>query len=615
VSYTDCGHSDLSYCGRSNFNDDVHMMSFSVNEPSTILYGNFSEKSIRSFENYASLSVTIILNFILLASFYDATWAPADDGIYAHLGERILSGEIANRDFQSIHAGHINFVNAASMWMFGPQLVSLRYPIILIGLLQAAMIHLVFSRFWPWLGVIASVSLTGLGIIQYFNPTAHWYCHVLFVALIGVLHWTKPSNLGRVMFLGYLIGTIFLFRQLTGVIGGIGLVTYLLIEPNSSKDLPGRDLLFSRLLLGSMGVGLTLYFFSHGSLSDFLLFGLCPIAFISLAWFFTTCNNSETFRIIWKLSLGTFFAFVPLLFYHLIHNSMTPWVSDTIFQAINLSQLPVFSQREYGQFIGFSLHTLMNSNGIHSLLNGTYLFFLPILSFLNGGLLLWTFLKKKEEGQQGWVPPVLPFLAMFYAVVSIIYPVIIYLYLTVGLSLLGLLWQLYTSNRWRIFGLILSVSLSIVAIHFHAGQPLGRSWAKFMAGEKVALAPAPGLEKLSLKIEPAEGEMYSQLVRFIRQQTTPNEPIFVFPNSPEIYFLADRPNPYRFYYLQLDVMNVNEGRAFIQSLKEATPALIIFNSSDINNTEVSFLIAKHVQENYFPIKKIGEFEIFSSSQL
>lgn len=591
------------------------MISSSASSLSTSLSSHLSQQTQASFQIYAPLCVTIILNFLLLMSFYDTTWAPFDDGTYAHLGERILSGEISNKDFQSIHAGLINFVHAASLWMFGPQLVSLRFPLIFIGLLQAIMVQLLFSRLWPWLGTIVSVSLTGLGILQYFNPTAHWYCHVLFIVLIGVLHWTRPSSLGRMVFLGFLIGTIFLFRQLTGVIGGIGLLTYLIMESNTSHDVQRQDLLFSRFLLGFMGVGLIFYFLSHASVWDFFLFGLCPVTFIGLAWLYTTCNNSETFRIVWQLSLGAFFSLLPLLLYHFLHNSISPWISDTVFQAIKLSQLSIYSQREYAQLIGVSLYTLMNVNGVNSLLNGTYLLLLLCMSLLNGGLLIWTFLKKKQEGTQGYIPSALPLLAMFYAVVSILYPIMIYLYLTVGLSLLGFVWQLYTSNRARTFGLLLSVFLSIVAIHFHAGQPRGQTWNKFMQGEKIALAPIEHLEKFGLKIDPLDGEMYAQLVGFIKQKTNHKDPIFVFPYNPEIYFLADRPNPFRFYHVALGVTNGNEGQALIQSLKEAPPALIIFNPSDINNTNASALIAEYVREAYFPIKQIGEFEIFSLSQL
>ncbi len=573
--------------------------------------GSFQKASQASFQTYFSLSVTVILNFLLLMIFCDATWAPADDGTYAHLAERILSGEISNKDFQSIHLGLINFVNAASMWIFGPQLVSLRYPIIFIGLVQAIIVHVLFSRHSLVLGIIASVSLTGLSIVQYFNPTAHWYCHVLFIGIIGVLHWTKPSFSGRMIFLGYLIGTIFLFRQLTGVLGAIGVLAYLLMEMKSIKEALHKELYFSRILLGLMGVGLTLYFFSYGSISDFLLFGLCPIVFIGLALVLTTCNNRDTFRIIWQLSVGVAFALLPLLVYHLMHNSMTPWISDTIFRAINLSQLPVYSQRDYGQFIAISLHTLMNASEIYPIINGTYFLLLTLLSLLNGTLLFLEFWEKKEEGWANWIPPALPFLAMFYAVVSILYPVSIYLYLTVGLSLLGLFWQGLTEKKIGKVRLILIIFVSIVAIYFHAGQPLARSWTEVMEGEKLALIPVQGLEKLKLKIPPAEGEMYFQLVHYIQQQTKPNEPIFVFPNSPEIYFLANRPNPYRFYFLPLEVKDIQEGLAFIQTLKKEPPTLIIFDPDDINHTEVSFLIARFVRDNYLQINKIGNFEIFS----
>lgn len=586
------------------------MISSSESSPSTILSYPFSEQAPDTFKIYVSLSITMILNSLLLVSFYDTTWAPADDGTYAHIGERILSGEISNKDFQSMHPGLINFATAASMWMFGPQLVSLRFPLILLGLLQGIMVHVLFSRLWPWLGIIASVSLTSLGILQYMNPAAHWYCHVLFIALIGVLHWTRPFSMGRMLLLGFLIGTIFLSRQLTGVIGGIGLLTYLLMESSTSKDVSSQDLLFSRLLLSLMGVGLLFYFMSYASLIDFLLFGLCPIAFIGLVLFFTTCNNGDAFRIVWQLSLGAFFSLLPLLVYHLMNNSIAPWMFDMIFRAIHLSQLPVFFQREYGQLVGISLSTLLNVSGVNSLINGSYLLLLSMMSFLNGGLLLWTFLKKRQEGSPKFIPSALPLLAMFYAVVSIVYPTLIYLYLTVGLSLLGVLWQTY-ANRARVFGLMLAGFLSIVAIHFHAGQPRGQSWAKFMEGENVAIASVPELEKFGLEIGLVEGETYSQLVSFIKQKTNQTDPIFVFPNNPEIYFLTDRPNPFPFYYFPSGVPNEKEGHVFIQSLEKAPPTLIIFNSGDINNTDVSVQIAEYVREAYLPIKQIGEFEIFS----
>ena len=589
------------------------MISSSESSQSTISPYAFQEQTQPTFKVYASLSITIILNFILLVNFYDATWAPADDGTYAHVGERVLSGEIPNKDFQSMHPGIINFVTAASMWIFGTELVSLRFPLILLGLLQGIMVHVLFARLWPWLGIIASLSLTSLGILQYFNPAAHWYCHILFVALIGVLHWTRPFSFGRMLILGYLIGTIFFSRQLTGVIGGIGLLTYLLLESSTSKDVSKQDLIFSRLLLTLMGVGLTFYFFTHASLSDFLLFGLCPITFILLAGFYTTCNNRETFRIVWQLSFGAFFSLLPLLVYHLINNSISPWMFDTIFRAIHLSQLPVFFQREYGQLVSISLYTLLNVNGVNSLINGSYLFLLSIMSLLNGGLLLWTFVKKRKEGVRECIPSALPLLAMFYAVVSIVYPILIYLHLTVGLSLLGVLWQTY-ANRARIFGLTVAVFLSIVAIYFHAGQPRGQSWDSFMQGEKVATAFVPGLEKFGLEIGIAEGETYSELVGFIKQETNHTDTIFVFPNNPEIYFLADRPNPFRFYYLPSGVPNEKEGHAFIQSLKKSPPTLIVFNSGDIHNTDVSVQIAEYVREAYLPIKQIGEFEMFSLSE-
>ncbi len=543
------------------------------------------------------------------------TWVPADDGIYAHLGERILSGEILNKDVQSIHPGFINFVNAASLWLFGPQLVSLRFPLVFIGLLQAVIVHLIFSRLNMWVGIVASVSLTVLGFLQVFHPTANWYCHGLFIAIIGVLHWTRPEANWRIFFLGYLIGTIYLFRQLTGVIGGIGLLTYLLMEERPGvKDPRARDLLFARILLGLMGIGMTWYFLSHASVLDFLLFGFCPLVLLAVGLKSTTSKNCETFRIVYQLCGGAFVSLLPLLIYHLIHNSLSPWISDTVFRAIQLSQLPIYSQREYADLIRVSLYTLSHSSGLLPWLNGVYLFLLPLLSLLNGGMLLGALYTSTQDSSKRIFLPALPCLAMFYAVVSMIYPIAIYLYLTMGLSLIGILWQCYESGRARKLGLILTIFLSLVAMAFHAGQPLQRSWQNFMQGEKVALASAQELERLGLKVETVEGAMYSELIEFIKQKTQPKDSIFVFPNNAEVYFLSGRTNPFRFYNLALDVTNAREAQEFIQLLKKTAPALIIVNSSDKYHTEASTLVAEYVRANYSFIKEIDKFEIFSLPQ-
>src|SRR4030095_4699508 len=112
-----------------------------------------------------------------------------------------------------VHPGYITFVNAAALKVFGSDLVSLRYPLVLLALLQAAALFTVFPAERPWHATVAVIALTSLGTIQFLNPTAHWYCLALTILLIAALT-HMPRSGARLVTAGVLIGAIALFRQL-----------------------------------------------------------------------------------------------------------------------------------------------------------------------------------------------------------------------------------------------------------------------------------------------------------------------------------------------------------------------------------------------------------------
>jgi hypothetical protein len=65
--------------------------------------------------------------------------------------------------------------------------------------------------------------------------------------------------------------------------------------------------------------------------------------------------------------------------------------------------------------------------------------------------------------------------------------------------------------------------------------------------------PPPGtpplaLERAGLTVLEHERAVYEELVREIRARAAPGSPIYAAPDCPEVYFLADRPNPTRTMY-------------------------------------------------------------------
>src|SRR5690349_12605321 len=108
---------------------------------------------------------------LLLWHFHDLSWYPIDEGNYAHVAERVAAGEILNLQVQDIHAGYINFLNAAAFRLFGADLVSLRYPLVLAALAQAALLYWLIARRDAAVAAIAAIGSLALGVIQFVNPT------------------------------------------------------------------------------------------------------------------------------------------------------------------------------------------------------------------------------------------------------------------------------------------------------------------------------------------------------------------------------------------------------------------------------------------------------------
>ncbi len=106
---------------------------------------------------------------LVLGHYHDRFWWPADDGAFAHVADRIVAGEVLNRDVQDIHLGYVNFANALALSTFGDAMVSQRYPLVALGFLQACLIFALFLPRGTLAAVAASVSMTALSFVQFLN--------------------------------------------------------------------------------------------------------------------------------------------------------------------------------------------------------------------------------------------------------------------------------------------------------------------------------------------------------------------------------------------------------------------------------------------------------------
>ncbi|MFQ5972924.1 MAG: hypothetical protein ACE5Q3_11375, partial [Alphaproteobacteria bacterium] len=216
----------------------------------------------------------------IVVHFHDRFWWPPDDGAYAYVANRLLEGDVLNGDVQDVHAGYANFVNAAALWLFGTDLVSLRYPLAFLTVVQAGIVYLLLLPRGVIPALVGAGALSSLSFVQFLNPTANWYALFFFLVVVAVLTWYPRETRGRVEIIGFLLALLFLFRQLSGVILAVGVVTWLLMESRTD----GNRCRMARSLLLVMAIGLAVYMWGKWSAIGFLVYGLWPLALLFRAW-------------------------------------------------------------------------------------------------------------------------------------------------------------------------------------------------------------------------------------------------------------------------------------------------------------------------------------------
>src|SRR5688572_6248347 len=228
-------------------------------------------------------AIVALINVAILWTFHDRYWYPSDEGIYAHIAERLLAGEVLSRDVQSLHPGYINFVNAAAMWLFGLDLLSLRYPLMAAAFLQGCLVFDLVARRSLVIAAAASFISTTLGTIQFLNPTAHWYCLSLVVAVIWWMQVVPERHWWRLVGAGFLVGLILLFRQLSGLWAGMALLIVVCFE--ESRPRGESHTWLARVLLAGVALLLVAYLMTVAGSRPLarLMTGIWPVVLVVIA--------------------------------------------------------------------------------------------------------------------------------------------------------------------------------------------------------------------------------------------------------------------------------------------------------------------------------------------
>src|SRR5688572_18705326 len=324
----------------------------------------------------------------------------------------MLNGEVLNKDVEEIHTGYIHFIHLTSFAAFGTRLVSMRYPLIVAGFLQSLLMFLIFAPRSLVIAAVVAVCATAFGVIQFLNPQPSWYC-LLFVTAIAFCLTRMRDRKWTVLVVGFLIGLIFFFRQITGVFAAMGVLFYLLTE--RKEDALGEHTGLARGLIALMLLGTVVYLVTASNGSGWVLIGIWPVFLLGESVLrHSKTPNKTSLDIVSKLAIGFIASAVPIFIYHLANRSLSTFFDDTVFRAFDIQQLPYLKLANYVVQQGYAARSLFQLSSFQVVVNGFFWLVLPLTTVFAGALVVKRFAQSRSSADPG--PP--PVLAVFYALRS-----------------------------------------------------------------------------------------------------------------------------------------------------------------------------------------------------
>lgn len=548
--------------------------------------------------------VAIAISTCISVAFYDRFWYPPDDGAYAHVASRILRGEVLHRAIQDVHAGYINFANAAALALFGMDLSSLRIPLAVLNVLEALIAYFVLQRGGPWLALAGGVAVSSLSFVQFLNPTAHWYCLFLALLIPVVMIRMARDSMQRLVALGLIVGAIAMFRQLTGVIVAIAVCSWLLMEGEASP----RRTLAPRVVLAGFALLITGYVLRHADLTTALLFGLWPVALLIVSASRASKTPRDAARILFGVMLGALMSCLPLAGYHLYHGSLHAWLDDIVGAALEIPQLTFIAQQSFTSIATTAIVQLASPESPSAALNAVFWLGLIALPTINSVVLL-------RRVASGIIPitsaHALAWVASFYALVALHYQIPLYLQYVAGLNVVALAALALTmSARARALVATTLVATSAVALYFHAGQSLSRGVDGTISGERSEQLVQCDLPRCGLRVDPRDVLVYRQIVARILARSADDDCILALPSDAALYFVTGRCNPTRFFNSALALRTTADVEAVISDLWTRPPALLIHRPTDKYNTPLTEQLVARARGLYMRNERVEEFVLY-----
>jgi hypothetical protein len=118
------------------------------------------------------------------------------------------------------------------------------------------------------------------------------------------------------------------------------------------------------------------------------------------------------------------------------------------------------------------------------------------------------------------------------------------------------------------------------------------------------------MERCSLQLDRGDRENYSRLVSLVQSLVPPEGSVFAVPSDAEIYFLANRRNPFRFFNSALGIRTADDLAATLDVLVHHPPMVVTYRPGDKYDTAALHKLMEHVRTAYDRLDTIGGIEVY-----
>jgi hypothetical protein len=470
-----------------------------------------------------------------------------DEGYFLDLADRVRLGAVPYRDFSTYYTPGIFYLFAAVMNVFGASILPIRY---LTAGLRAAAAVLMFSLArrvapWPWalVPVAVMVALDHWPIEP--EPHPSWPAIVACLATLELV--ARHSATAKLRWLGLagaMAGVSFLFKQNVGAFTALGVAGYVVLRP---RVCGGRGLRLTQVLFGiALGVAMSAFLWPGLDWRSALALWVPLLLAITVATGLARAGpgaNSDGLAAVMPeaTAAGTGFGLVTLSW--LVPLALVLGPRDTplglFLGAVDARGLAIAFDEPSLDRLHLYLPALAAWTAIGALA-ATRARGLPTWYVLFGALALLAMYPRSDTAHALVASP----------------PILV-------------------AGAWalsRVRPRLLAVALLGVPIVAVAPQVTWR--AEFLLAEPYEPL---GLARAAVAVPRTTAEDTRAVVEFVRANTPPGAPLFVYPAAPLLNFLAERPNPTRFDHFFAGTLSPSDYTSAIADLDRARPQYVIWD--------------------------------------